>query len=1388
MSKRFCIFFFVALLALAAPRPWLTEARWQQPAASRPLEFTTADYAAASALLGRNLRGAVKNQSVEPHWIGDSGSFWYQRDEARGTSYVRFDPKTGSRAPLFDHAALATALDRAIGAEARPTATNLGLSSVALSADLKTLTGIAGRKAVACNLVAVSCEASDPKPAEPGLLPSPDGKRAALIRNHNLVVRDLASGQETQLTSDGARHFSYGTLTEGALITIPNRKSGMALPPVGSTWSPDGRYLIAPRNDERKVGVSPFIEWVPQDGSRRPILHEIRSASVGDREQVKTSFFVFEPATGRQTLIVPPESYDLASLLTTDPVGWSVARGQVFLIARTMGSKSVALLRVELATGKAAIVLEEKAPTRVETNTVEYNIPNVRIMGDGAEAIWYSARSGWGHLYRYDAQTGALRNAITAGEWAVLDILAVDERRREVYFTGGGREPGRDPYYRHLYKARLDGGEPKLLTDADADHQFDPAPVSFLRLLARLPIPVSRIRPDAGVFLDTYSTVSAPPVTVLRSTVDGRRIAEVERADASALFAAGWRAPVREKVKAADGKTDLYAVYHAPLRDIGQPRHPVIDAAYGGPQIIVTPRNFVEAYTDNKNAIALARLGFAVVTVDGRGTPNRSSAFRDAGYTEFTQVGIDDHIAAIRQLAARHPEMDPERVGVYGWSWGGTFSAQAILSRPEFYDVAVSGAGVYDYAALYSGFTSFVGVAEYADGSIYRAKPDESPANWKKLDITAMAGNLKGRLMIIYGDLDENVPPNQAFRLVAALVKANKPYDLVYLPNRTHSGGGDPYTIRRTWDYFITHLLRVEPPPDAAITFKGQAQDTAQPKAQVKEIADADWRHTLDQNIFLRLKYGLPIKKLPDLSPEQADKDDDYARSLIRKIDAVPKRNLDHEDALTLEILRWQAQSAVEGRKYYWLAFPVTPYVVGRSLNYIHQALASHRFKTADDLANYLGLADEYAAHLDQMLAKIKGQEEKGIRLPKPEIPAVVALFSAHRANSEKLFSVSPSRLSGQADSATSDFQTRLQASIKERINPAFDRLIAFLQGDYQQRAPETVGYSQYPDGKDYYRHLLRLHTTLDLTPEQVHEIGRTRVEELSRRMQQIRDDLGFKGTQAEFHQMLRTDPRFLAKTPAEVEERYLSYIRRMEPLISRYFSKTPKAHYGVKRLNPAVEASMTFGYYQPPTPDNPTGQYHYNGSQLQDRSLVMAGPVIYHELIPGHHFHLASQSENTELPMARREFLLAGAFNEGWGNYATGLAAEAGLLDDPYDRYGKAIFDMFISVRLVVDTGMNYFGWSLQRARDYMKQHTFQSETEINSETLRYSVDLPGQALAYRIGVDKIEELRRKAKEQLGDKFDLRAFHHAVLGSGAMPLTVLERHINWFIDQERKR
>lgn len=780
-------------------------------------DVSAADYEAAAKLLGGD-RGLVRNGTVEPHWIGNSGRFWYRRAGDAGPEFVVVTP-TGRKSPAFDHARFARALAAALGG---PAVGGNGLpeavSDAELSEDLTHLKGRSGTKWFDCNVTALACQAiQEPQPVPPDVLPSPDGRWLALTHNDNLFVRDVATGRERKLTTDGAPYYSWAKLPDNSLTAVVRQKSGRKAPPFETYWSPDGRYLIAPRIDERRLATNPVVEWVPTDGSLRPIVHEVRLEFVGDRDGLQTQYFLFDLTTGGHVPIMLPEGFQAwpEGLV----IGWSRARSQAFLVARTFGLKSIGIFRLSLATGDVRKVLEESSDTRVEMNTVLYSQPNVRLLGEGAELVWYSGGSGWGQLYLYDAQSGRLKNSITRGDWVVKDIVAVDEVRREIYYTGLGREPGRDPYFRHLYRSRLDGhGAPVLLTTPNADHQFESTlGGSSLRLYGLTP-PGSLMDPAAQVFVDTWSTVNEPPISVLRSAHDGHTIVELEHADASRLFATGWVAPSRERVLAADGKTALYAVYTAAHGHATGRRQPVVDAAYGGPQAAITPRNFMQAYRDALNTESLARLGFGVVTVDGRGTPMRSSAFRDAGYPEFTQIGIDDHIAAIRELAERHPEMDLEHVGVYGWSWGGTFAAQAILSRPNFYRVAVAGAGVYDYAATYPGNDAFIGSPRYSNGTRYRGAPDDAPANWAAFDVTHLANQLRGHLLLIYGDLDENVPPSQTFRLIDALTRASKPYDLLYLPNRTHGSGlSDGYTTKRTWDYLLQYLLGETPVGDFKI-------------------------------------------------------------------------------------------------------------------------------------------------------------------------------------------------------------------------------------------------------------------------------------------------------------------------------------------------------------------------------------------------------------------------------------------------------------------------------------------------------------------------------------------------------------------------------------------
>ncbi len=764
-----------------------------------------ADYAAAAAILEGNLQGLVRNEAVLPNWIGASGKFWYRRDGEAGPEFVVVGPD-GTKSPAFDHAKVACALGEALGEKAKHLPETL--SQVRFSADLSRLLGRIGNRSVECDLKTLQCRAVETPASTPELFVSPDGRRAAFIRDDNLFVREMASGEERPLTSDGAPFHSWGKLPDSAVTTVPRKKSGQKTPPFETHWSPDGRYLIAPRLDERHVGINPMVESVPTDGSRRPIMHEVRLTFVGDRTALEIDYRLFDLETGRSTPIELPEDYRPG--MTGLVLGWSVGRGQAFLMAQTIGSASVRVLRLDLATAVLSDVLEQSSAVRVEHNTMLYSQPNIRLIGDGAELIWYSDRSGWGHLYLYDAQTGALRNAITSGDWLALDILAVDEEKREIYFTGLGREPGRDPYFRHLYRGSLDdAGAITLLTAPDADHHFQPGLAPYMAQMWGITPPDPLIAPAAEIFVDTWSTVDQPPISVLRSTRDGRQIAEIERADASRLFAAGWSPPIRERIKAADGETDLYAVYYPPRGRSDGIRRPVIAAAYAGPQIVVAARNFCQAYRSGNplGQSALARLGFAVLTLDARGTPMRASAFRDVGYVDFTQVAVEDHVAAIQGLARRYPEMDLDRVGVYGWSWGGTFAAQAILSRPDVFKVAVSGAGVYDYCGMSPGFENMTGAPVFADGSRFCGATGDYPANWEKLDITRLADQLAGHLLIAYGDMDENVPPHQAMRLVDALTRAGKPYDLLCLPNRTHAAITDGYLIKRSWDYFVEHLL-----------------------------------------------------------------------------------------------------------------------------------------------------------------------------------------------------------------------------------------------------------------------------------------------------------------------------------------------------------------------------------------------------------------------------------------------------------------------------------------------------------------------------------------------------------------------------------------------------
>ncbi len=561
--------------------------------------------------------------------------------------------------------------------------------------------------------------------------------------------------------------------------------------------------------------------------------------------------------------------------------------------------------------------------------------------------------------------------------------------------------------------------------------------------------------------------------------------------------------------------------------------------------------------------------------------------------------------------------------------------------------------------------------------------------------------------------------------------------------------------------------------------------------ATVIEDVAAEYTRLLEETTALgpygQLRRGETVTTFPDSTPEIAHQIAASAQTLLDRLGAVDEDEISHEDWISLELLRWNLQLVTDAADHYWATIEISPYAVSGVLGIYHQIFAAAPLATDADRENYLHLMREYRDAIGQLADKVAGQKERSIYMPKAQVPNVVAMYGAYKGGLDGIFVPQGERLGD----APGDFEGQIQEVLAQEIAPAYDRLLSLLGEDYVAAAPTEVGLSMVPGGSALYRHLVRQHSTTNFTAEEIHQIGLDEVARLEAEMAAIREELGFEGRSPEtamkdFLDEIRADPRFIAKTPEEVEERYMGYVALMEPHVGDYFSVVPEAPYGVRRLDEANEATMTFGVYEPPTASKPRGEYRYNGSDLENRSLFSAQGLIYHELIPGHHFQLALAYEREDLPTFRRESTAYTAYTEGWAEYAANLGKEMGLYSDPYDLYGRLVMEMFVSCRLVVDTGMNHLGWDIEQAREFMAARIVYSDVEIATELMRYSADIHGQALGYRMGYLEIARLRRKAEEALGNSFDIRRFHAAVIGSGAMPMVVLEKHIDWWIDQEK--
>lgn len=419
-----------------------------------------------------------------------------------------------------------------------------------------------------------------------------------------------------------------------------------------------------------------------------------------------------------------------------------------------------------------------------------------------------------------------------------------------------------------------------------------------------------------------------------------------------------------------------------------------------------------------------------------------------------------------------------------------------------------------------------------------------------------------------------------------------------------------------------------------------------------------------EDSLFLRTRLGLPIERLPDVSLARVERDAEKARGLLARLDKIQPNGLDANDALTADTLRFHLQAIADAPRFYWLTPVITPYAC--PIGGVTQAIADMKVTDRASGEAYLKVLKQVPALVDALRTYAEGQASRGIRAPKDELKLVIPFWRANAqpfARSPYAFKARPS----DAPSAENAASIAPEAArvVEREINPAIGRMVTFLEGDYSKQAPAGVGMSQYPGGREYYDWLVRYHTTTNTKAEDIHQMGLRQIERINKEVDGVQAKVAFKGTRDAFKASLKKNPRLFAKTPEEMHARLWAHIERIEPKIDAFFLRRPKASYGIKRLRADLEGSQTFGYYSPTTATEPTGYYYYNASNLKERTLLTGAGLMYHELLPGHHYQFSLATENGALPDFRRQFSIT-AYTEGWGEYSSMLADEMGMYADP--------------------------------------------------------------------------------------------------------------------------